>query len=133
MRILGIDYGTKKIGIAIVDDQIKIASPLAILKNDDNFFAALKKFIADEAVDKIVIGKPQGTGFETESYVEEIERFVASLNDQLEIPAVTFDESFTTAEAQRLMKESRHRGEDDDLAAMVILQAYVDSVTDENI
>lgn len=127
MRILGIDYGTKKIGFAIADTDVKMASPLMIMKNDEYFLPALKKLVADEMIDKLVVGKPQGTGFETVSYVEEIEKFVVMLNDILPVPVITFDESYTTHEAQRLMKESRNRGEDDDLAAMVILQAYIDS------
>lgn len=132
MRILGIDFGTKKIGIAICNTEVKIASPLAVIRNDDNFLSALKKFLADEGIDKIVVGQPQGTGFEKASYVEMIQQFAMMLADELPIPVVTYDESFSTAEANRIMKESNVRGEDDAIAAMVILQAYVDSRKDEN-
>lgn len=127
MKSLGLDFGTKKIGVAIVDSDIRIASPLMILKNDEAFLTALKRLISEEYIDEIVVGMPGGTGFEISDYLKEVETFVIKLADFLPIPIKTFDESYTTAEAQRLMKESRTRGEDDDLAAMVMLQAYSDS------
>lgn len=128
MRILGIDYGKKKIGLAVGDTEIHIASPFDVVRNDHLWLDAVKAIVQKEGIAELVVGMPQGTGHEIASYVKEVQDFADTLSRELNLPVLTYDESFTTAEAKRLMKDSKQKGVDDAIAAMVMLQGYLDSL-----
>jgi putative Holliday junction resolvase len=123
MKVLAIDYGLAKIGLAIGESDLKIASPLAIWKNDSHFFDRLKELVATERIEKIIVGMPSlGLDGQT-GWQEQVENFLVQLGDNLNIPVEAVNEQFSTAQAKRLA----HGGNDDDLAAMVFLQTYFDS------
>lgn len=112
-RILAIDYGRSKIGLAIAEGTL--AEPWKVVKPE-----ALKKILGNESFDKIIVGVSSG------QMGEEQKKFAK------EIGAETFDETLTTKEAQRLSIEAginrkKRRGMEDAFAASIMLQSYLDS------
>jgi len=119
MRILGIDYGKRKIGLAIAEGPL--AEPWKVIKVS-NFKEAVEKVgsaFAEASADKVVVGVSEG------EMGEESRKFAQSLG------AETFDETLTTHEAQRLSREagvrqSKRRSLEDAFAATIMLQNYLD-------
>lgn len=127
MRLLGIDYGDKKIGLAIGDDETRISSPLELISNDETIFERLAEVVKSEGVDEIVVGVPLATGgFHGPEQLEKTRAFIAKLKEQVKIPIHEEDESYTTAESIRLQKEEGAGAAEDALAAMLILRAYLE-------
>ena len=128
MRILGIDYGIKKIGLAVGVTDVKIATPLTVISNSNNLLDLIIKFIADEGIKEVVVGRPLGDSQSMAEQQDGVDHFVNSLNDVLDIPIKVYEEGYTSSEAKRMMQESGLRGEDDAIAAMLMLQRYLDSL-----
>ncbi|MCJ7805358.1 Holliday junction resolvase RuvX [Patescibacteria group bacterium] len=125
MRILGIDYGRKKIGLAFADS--KLADPLAVVHGEttEELIEDLKKIIIKNQVEKIVVGISEN------EMGEESKRFSLSLKEKLKIPVETFDETLTTQEAQKLaieagIKRQKRKELEDAYAAALMLQSYLD-------
>ncbi len=125
MRILGIDYGRKKIGLAFADS--KLADPLAVVHGEttEELIQELKKIILENQVEKIVVGISEN------EMGEESKRFSLSLKEKLKIPVETFDETLTTQEAQKLaieagIKRQKRKELEDAYAAALMLQSYLD-------
>ena len=126
MRYLGVDYGDKKIGLALGDDAIGIASPLFVLKNiGEDSIEEIKAIIKKDGIDVIVVGVPISAG--SHHGVEQFEKtkaFISKLKNTVSVPVIEEDERYTTAESIRLRREQGARAEEDALAAMLILQGY---------
>jgi len=129
MRILGIDYGTKRMGVAIGDMETRVAVPFAVLeiKNEkfkmQNVIEKIGRIVKKEGVELIVIG--QGGRGPMEKKVQE---FVKRLRSH--VPVEIVDEHFTTAQIERIMKDygkERRTIDKDSAAAALILQSYLDS------
>ncbi len=129
MRILGLDYGTKNIGVAISDDTCKFAFPKAIVLNNAKIFIELQKIISQEEVGKIVLGDP-GDNLIT----VEVKKFAKSLEDKFKIPVILEKEFMTSVHVgqaggkkpiARLEKKERGPKKDNSAAAL-ILQRYLD-------
>jgi len=130
MRLLGLDYGTRKIGLAFGDTELLIASPLDvwILGEEKEFIGRLKELIQTEEIETVVVGIPKKrSGADTEQG-ERHRVFVMSLEQILNIPVATVDESFTSKESQRLRTETGSDVSEDALAAMLILQEYFETL-----
>jgi len=128
MKYLGIDYGAKKIGLAIGDMETKIASPFRILVNNKELMDKLKEICQKEEIDKIVIGLPVGLkGTNTEqtklvlNFIEKVKKFIG-------LKVIEQDEKYSSMYAQKLLRETKAKHLDDDVAAMIILQSYLDEV-----
>ena len=133
-RILCVDYGRKRCGIAVTDPLKIAANGLPTVRTCD-----LEKFLSDycsrEQVDEIVVGLPKqmdGTPSESESYITPFLRRLAKLMPDM--PVVRFDERFTSSIAHREMiaggvrKKDRQRKElADEMAAVIILTGYLDA------
>ena len=126
MKILGIDYGRKKIGLSFSEG--KIASPLGVIKFEDwkSFKERLIEIIAEEGVEKLVIGVSEG------KMAEEIKKFGERLSSEISIPIEYFDETLSTHQAQELsresgMKKNKRLALEDAYAASVMLQSYLDN------
>lgn len=129
MRYLGIDFGLRKIGLSIGDSQTKIASPIETVENNESIFDSLASLVKDEGIDQIVVGVPIEVGkFHDGEQLKITQAFIEELRAKIGIEIHEMDESFTTAESQRLQKEEGARAPEDSLAAMLILQAYLDSL-----
>ena len=130
MRILGIDYGGKKSGLAFGESTAKVALPLEVIPNEgEKLFDILKKKIESEGIEAVVVGVPLSTGSHHGSkQLERNRAFISELGTHVSIPIFEEDESFTTAESLRLQVEEGAAADEDALAAMIILQAYFDRV-----
>lgn len=127
MNILGIDYGRKKVGLAISNGSL--AEPLRVIKYSDlnNLKENLKIIISEEKIEKIIVGISEG------EMAKESKLFSLNLSKTLDIPVETYDETLSTHDAQKLSIQSgmsrkkRHEMEDA-FAATVVLQSYIDYV-----
>ncbi len=131
MRYLGIDYGNKHIGLAIGDDETKVAVPLETFFNKgiDVFCSEIQRIAQYENIGKCVVGVPAlGAVFHEQRDV--IENVVEHMRKTLSIPVAKMDESFTTREAQHLLREDGGAPDTDEhaVAAMLILQSYLDRI-----
>lgn len=130
MNYLGIDWGIKKIGLATGSDKTKIASPFGIVKIEkyEEALAAVEKIIKDEKIDVCVIGNPLDLK-SNENQSDLLKKFLA---DVLELcPNVELeDERMSTKLANNLERDfgAKKFDRDDDLAATVILQSYLDKL-----
>jgi putative holliday junction resolvase len=118
-KILGIDYGKAKIGLALGDTLTKMALPYKVL-SAKNLLAELKLVAENEEIEKIVVGWPLSMSGQEMSQSKVVADFIGLLEDELKIEVIKQDERLTTQEAQR-------HGKDDAVAAMYILQSYFDS------
>jgi putative Holliday junction resolvase len=137
-RILGLDAGERRIGVAISDPARSFALPLRSVLADGGEMQALRTLIAAEEVSEIVVGLPLSLGGEDTAQTASVRQFAARLEAALSLPVHLWDERLTTSEAQRLTQDGgRNRGrrgrgkqpppvDTDALAASIILQAYLD-------
>lgn len=133
--ILGIDYGKKRIGIAIGFVQGRISLPYKIIKNSSKSFVLkeLKKIIEEKNVNLMVIGLPYGLldkNRESEQF-KEIVNFTLFLRSSLSIKIANEDERLSTKTAgELLLEKKKKKGKNikDDVAASIILQAYLDRI-----
>lgn len=135
MKILGIDYGSKRIGLAISDEGMKFAFPKRLLENDTNAIDEIGKILKDEKVFEIVVGDTLGTGGQENEVTAELDDFIGNLGHKFQLPIKKEREFFTSIEARgRAGKESmnaRQTKKDvsvkvDASAAALILQRYLD-------
>ncbi|MFA5021302.1 MAG: Holliday junction resolvase RuvX [Patescibacteria group bacterium] len=132
MKYLGIDYGEAKVGLAVGDDESHLSLPYKILKNSGRakLLDDLAEIIKTEAVEMIVVGLPINTIGESSAQTENVKRFAADLRGRLPAAVVLHDERFSSQEAKKLGAGSaafRRDRRDDDVAAMIMLQSYLDA------
>ena len=123
MRYLGIDYGTKRIGLAISDEGGTMAFPYAILENSKGSLGEIKTICAHESVETIIIGESVDYKGMPNLVKKEIDRFIIELRKLVDIPVIEEREFLTTQQA-RFYQTKRKRV--DDSAAAIILQSYLD-------
>lgn len=134
MRILAIDHGTRRMGIAISDELKTIARPLEFIPAEplDDLIFRLREIIADKSVELIIVGMPRNMDGTYGPAAEKVRHFVASLKDQITVPIRTWDERLTTVQANRFLIAADVRRRDrkqkvDQTAAAILLQSYLDS------
>lgn len=127
MKLLGLDYGEAKIGLAIGDLENGVAVPYGIIKNLgwNNAISEIKKLCDKEGISKIIIGVPVNPIFLESEQIKTIENFILQLKAKTGLEVEGQDERFSTQAAQKLI--TQHKAHDDDVAAMLILQNYFDS------
>lgn len=134
-RIIGIDYGRKRIGVALSDPLCITAQPGDAFENSEKGWGQLRAYIAKEHPRLIVVGLPLNLKGESGPAAVEAGKFTARLRDETGIEVITWDERFTTAIAQRTLRtlttkrseRQKRDGRIDAMAAAVILQSYLDS------
>lgn len=132
-RILAIDYGTRRLGLAISDELQVTARPLAVLNRENRreLFRALRKICSDNGVARILVGHPLHLTGESSPMAEEASKFAARLQRELGLDVELADERLTTWEARKTVREpglsSRRKASPvDDVAAAVLLREYLD-------
>ena len=134
-RILAIDYGTKRTGLAVTDPLRIIATALATV--DTNLLVDyLKKYFSKETVDEVVIGMPKQLNNQDSEIAPIVRKFVEVFKSTFpDKPVVLADERFTSAQAQRTMiaggmkkKDRQVKGNVDKISATLILQNYLHKV-----
>jgi len=134
MKYLGIDYGEKRIGLALGDDGTKIATPFLVLENKgiDKVLLELVNIFDNENIEYIVVGVPYSLK-ERENKIGEQEQavldFISRLARTTIIPIARQDERFTTAQVDKLVAGERYDKKNRDaISAMLILQGYLDKL-----
>jgi len=134
-RILAIDYGTKRTGLAVTDEMQIIASGLTTV-DTKQLLEYLKKYVSTENVEKIVVGLPKqmdNTASESEAYIQKFLKLL--LKEIPQIPVDRVDERFTSKMAFQTMidsglkkKQRKNKALVDEISATLILQSYLSSV-----
>jgi putative Holliday junction resolvase len=140
MKVLGLDMGEKRIGIAISDEFGWTAQGLKILdrRSIEDDILEIKNLILNEKVTEVVVGLPKNMDGSLGIEAQKVLSFVKMMERSLSIPIVLWDERWTTSEATRLLikadlSRKKRRKVLDKLAAVLILQTYLDSLScDEN-
>ncbi len=123
MKYLGIDYGTKRIGIALSDESGEFAFPQGII-GPDKAIAEIKTLCEKEQVGAIVIGKSIASNGMDNEIVPVVEKFKTKLEEATSLPVHFQQESYSTMEAHRYQTKAGSR---DDSAAAIILQRFLDT------
>ncbi len=139
MRIMGLDYGSKTVGVAISDPLLITAQGVEIIRRDSEnkirkTLARIETLIAENDVQKIVLGYPKNMNDTIGERAQKTEAFKEDLERRTGLEVVLWDERLTTVAAHKSMIESGIRREDrgkyvDEIAAMMILQGYLDSLS----
>lgn len=133
-RILALDVGEKRIGIAIGDSDVKIAIPSGMIENNSNVVSKIEEIVKNKNIDTIVIGLPRNSDGEETKQSRYVRDFSKKLSE-LSLPVVFQDESLTSVEAEELLKrqdklvnqKSRKEGLIDSEAASIILTDYLEA------
>ncbi|EFC98876.1 RNAse H domain protein, YqgF family [Hungatella hathewayi DSM 13479] len=138
MRIMGLDYGSKTVGVAVSDSLGLTAQALeTITREDENKLrktcARIEELIREYEIETIVLGYPKNMNNTLGDRVEKTESFKAMLERRTGLPVVLWDERLTTVQSERILQESGVRRENrkaviDKVAAGLILQGYLDSL-----
>ncbi len=134
-RILGIDYGTRRIGISLSDPLQIIAQPYETIENGPRTLLCICQMIASEDVELVVVGMPLNLKGEKGQKAKEVERFVKELANVTTTDVMVWDERFTTSMAHQTLldmgtkREERrnNKGRVDAMAAALLLQSFLDS------
>jgi len=133
MRILAIDHGTKRMGIAMSDELGVIAQPLEFILAEPfaEFLSRLREIIRDQQVELILVGMPRNMDGSYGPAALKVQEFIAVLKTSVTIPIKPVDERLTSVQAHRLLSEAEVRGRQrkekvDKSAAAVLLQSYLD-------
>ena len=133
-RILGIDYGTKRIGLAVTDPLNIFAYPLITLPNDLKFIEQLKKIIDEYHVVKIILGYPLKESGDESASSQSVLKFKSELENKISLPVELIDERYSSSIAQERIiqsvsskKKRRDKSLLDKNAAAVILEDYLNT------
>ena len=135
MRILGLDHGTERIGVAISDDLGMIAQPMEFIPNPplSGIWERLREIAESSPFERIVIGMPRNMDGSYGPAAEKVKTFIEQLQEEIQIPVKTWDERLSSAQANRVLLQAnvsrkKRKGKVDKMAAAIILQSYLDSV-----
>ncbi|MCK9351663.1 MAG: Holliday junction resolvase RuvX [Candidatus Paceibacterota bacterium] len=125
MKLLGIDYGSKKIGLAISDEEGRVAFPRSVIKNNAVILSEIQELIKKEKIEGIVLGESLAYSGEPNLIMKRISVFKESLEKATCLP-VSFENEFLSSKQARNIHDS---GElNDASAAAIILQSYLDKL-----
>jgi len=124
-RILGIDYGTKKIGFAFSDEGEKIAFPKTVLPNVWSYIEdKIRSYVQDESASEIVVGLPVGLNGKETELSREVRQFAAKLGEVFKMPIYLENEVYSSAEVRTSGGAPEHKI--DASSAALILQTFLD-------
>ena len=131
-RVLGIDHGDVRIGVALSDPTAFLASSLCVLDSTNAGLERIVALIAEHQVEKIVVGLPRNMNGSYGSATEKVRVFIGKLKARTDVPVVEWDERLSTVSAHNALREAglngkRRKGVVDKVAAQIILQNYLDA------
>ena len=139
MRIMGLDYGTKTVGVAISDQLLITAQPIeTIVRKSENklrqTMARIEELIKEYEVEKIVLGYPKNMNNTIGDRAVASEEFKVDVERRTGLEVVLWDERLSTRESERILMDTGVRREDrkefiNKMAAAIILQNYLDSIS----
>lgn len=132
-RVVAIDFGLARIGLAISDERKIIASPLKVIPTDKNMgktIDTILQTLATYQIEKIVVGLPLKLNGQKGTITNELDNFLNLLRQKTPIPVETFDERFTTVQAERALKEANMNRKKrskviDGVAASFLLESFL--------
>jgi putative Holliday junction resolvase len=136
LRVIALDVGEKRIGVAASDPLGRTAQPLETIKRDERFVERLLELIAELGAERLVVGLPLSLDGTESSQAGAVRRFAEEIQERLNIPVTFVDERLSSREANSYIAEGgrrpgRERGATDRVAAALILRLYLDSVQEE--
>ena len=137
MRILALDHGTVRIGVALSDELKMIATPLEFIPAEPfaDFLKRLKDLIREKEVEMILVGMPRNMDGSHGPAAEKVRLFVVVLKEAVTVPIKAWDERLTSVQANKMMIENgvrrdQRKGRVDKMAAAILLQSYLDSLAE---
>ena len=134
VRILALDHGTKRIGVALSDELQMIASPLEYIPAEPlaEFFTRLTQLLREKEVGMILVGMPRNMDGSYGPAADKVRAFVAALQEVVALPVRTWDERLTSAMANRVLLQGNVRRDQrkqkvDMMSAAILLQGYLDA------
>jgi putative Holliday junction resolvase len=135
MRILAIDHGTVRMGVAVSDELKMIALPLEVVPATPfkAFIARIREIIREKEVEQIIVGMPRNMNGTYGPSAEKVRQFIVVLKAAVAVPLVAWDERLTSAQANRVLDEAnvsheKRKHSIDMMAAGILLQSYLDSL-----
>jgi putative Holliday junction resolvase len=135
MRILALDHGTKRIGVAVSDATKTIAQPLEYIPAEPfaEFLERLKQLLAGQEIDLVLLGLPRNMDGSYGPAAQKVQAFAAALNAAITVPIKLWDERLTSAQANKILIQGRVRRDQrkekvDKMAAAILLQSYLDGI-----
>jgi putative Holliday junction resolvase len=135
MRILALDHGSKRIGVAVSDETKTIAQPLEYILTEPfvDFLARLKKILGKKEVDLILIGNPRNMDGSYGLASQKVQTFVGVLKTAITIPIKLWDERLTSSQANKILiqggvRRDQRKEKVDKMAAAILLQSYLDGI-----
>lgn len=131
-RVLGIDHGDVRIGIALSDPTAFLASSLCVINSTNAGLDQIIALITAHQVDKIVVGLPRNMDGSYGPATEKVRGFIEKLKAKTKVPVFEWDERLSTVSAHNALREAglngqRRKGVVDKIAAQIILQNYLDA------
>ena len=124
MRILGVDYGTKRIGVAMTDEGAQMAFPKLVLQNDAKVIENFKKIITENEIKTVVLGESKNFKMIDNEIMKEILDFRDVLEKELNVDVIMYSEIYSSAQAEFFQGKTDML---DASAAAIILQSYLES------
>ena len=135
MRILALDHGSKRIGVAVSDETKTIAQPLEYIDAEPfaDFLARLKQLLREKEVELILLGMPRNMDGSYGPAAQKVETFVAALRNAVTVPISLRDERLTSVMANRILiqgnvRRDKRKEKVDKMAAAILLQSYLDGI-----
>ena len=135
MRILALDHGTRRIGVAVSDETKTIAQPLEYIPAEPfaDFLSRLKTILAEKEVYFMLIGMPRNMDGSYGPAAQKVDAFVAVLKTAITIPVKLWDERLTSTMANRILiqgnvRRDKRKEKVDKMAAAILLQSYLDGL-----
>ncbi len=133
MRILALDHGTRRVGVAVSDELKIIAQPLEYIPAEPfaDFLARFREILRDQEVESILIGLPRNMDGSYGPAALKVQEFVARLKTEVSVPIRTWDERLTSKQANRYLiqggvRRDQRKQKVDKTAAAILLQSYLD-------
>jgi putative Holliday junction resolvase len=137
MRILALDVGERRVGVAVSDPTKTVARPLHTLvrATDAEHFAEIGELVEEHSVELVIVGQPLTLRGEVGGQAQEVRRYASALAEKLSVPIQMWDERYSTVAAEEILQHGRKKKtsprkkkeEVDSIAAAVILQSFLDS------
>jgi putative Holliday junction resolvase len=131
MKIMGLDVGDRRIGVATCDPLEIVASPREVVKRNGHELEYLEQFVRDEEIERVVVGMPYDEEGQIGPQARKVQSLLNQLRARLSVPVVEWDEHLSTWEAESVLIDAGQRRAErrrvvDKLAAAVILRSYLD-------
>lgn len=127
MKKIGIDFGEKRVGIAVSNENGKMAFPHSVIPNNKKLLEKIISMILKEEISEIVIGESTNFSGKPNKIMKEVEKFAKALATETKLPIFFEPEFLTSAQAERIQGKNKKI---DASAAAIILQSYLDKNSD---